>query len=700
MGRLVVTAEIYARAEALLPGSAERLIVGGETTAQFLPGSDRFRLCERTAAGERVLLVDPDAGACEEGDADERPPLGAEWSVSPDGRWAVRAAEGNLFLLDRDSGEERRLTEDGAPAFGYGSRLDWLAAQRQLRGVPCNPLVAWSPDSRRLVVERLDQSAVGEMHLLQLVEDEPRPRLVSYRAVLPGEEEIAWAHLYVVEVASGDVVEVDAAPAPVTSIAPMLFKRTRFSPDGERVEAVIQSRDQRDMRLLSIDPTTGAARTVAEQRQETGLDPALLMLEEAPPARVLADGRAILLSERDGWGHLWLVEDGERWRQLTRGEWVVRELLHVDEGSGELLFTASGREPEGAILDRRLYRVALAGGEPELLTPEPLDHAVTVSPSGRWLVDCQSSPQTPPVTVLRDGADGAIVRELACAEIGKLEAAGWRAPERFTVLSADGETELHGLLYFPPGFEEGGSWPLLDVVYPGPQVGIVPRRFGIHGELLDSFAALGIVVMALDARGTPLRSKAFHDASYGVLESTAALADHAAAVAQLAQRFPGIDVGRVGMTGNSGGGYMTVRALIEQPETFKVGIAGVGNHDNLRYHAGWGERYIGLLEQDPEGWRRQSNVALAAHLRGHLMLSLSEQDTNVFPVCTRALIAALIAADVDHDVVVLPNGDHFTFDSPYYVRRCWDYLVRHLIGAEPPAYAISQESLGSAEPLP
>jgi dipeptidyl-peptidase 4 len=689
-----LTEDDYARAERLLPGHAARLVDGGDATIRFLPGSDRFRLAVPSVAGERALLCDPDAGTLEPALDDPRPPLGPEWSTSPDGRWAARVVDANLHLLDRDGGEERQVTHDGTPERPYASRLDWYAVQRRLRGMPLDPVVAWSPDSSRLLMERLDQSALAHAHLLQLAHDAPRARPLTFRDALAGDAHVATATLHVVELERGTVVPLAIEPIPCSSIQPLLFGHAWFSPDGTRVEAVAQPRDGRALRLLAADPVTGAARTVATQDGPTVVDPAGLVWEERAVARVFGDGRAVWRSERDGWAHLWLV-DGDDWRQLTRGAWVVRELLHVDEACGELLFTASGREAGGGILDRRLYRLPLDGGEPELLTPEPLDHAIAVSPSGRWLVDCQASPQEPPVTVLRDGGDGRVLRELARADAGALRAGGRRAPERFTVTSADGETELHGLLFLPPDFEDGGDRPLLDVIYPGPQVGVVPRRFGLYRSQFDAYAALGFVVMALDARGTPLRSKAFHDASFGALEYSHALADHAAAVAQLAARRPAIDASRVGIVGHSGGAYVAVRALIEQPETFSVAVAGVGNHDNRGYRAGWGERYIGLLEQDPEGWERQSNLALAGRVRGRLLLGLSELDANVPPACTRALIAALVDADVDHEVVVLPRGDHFPLDTPYYVRRMWDFLARHLIGAEPPAYQIDPASLAA-----
>ena len=667
-------ASTYRRAESLLPGNGPRLIGGGEGVAQF------------DAAGELAGF--------EPGPVPESGALNDQVACSPDGQRVVEVRDGDIFIRDLgDGGAARRVTEDGSPDRPYATRLDWYRVQRELAGVPQVPVVAWSPDSTRFVAERLDQSRVEVNHLLRVDPRDPRPQLVSYRDALPGDAELTTSELFVVDARSATATRVQMEPLEISMIQPVLFEQVWFSPDSSRIEAVFQSRDQRDARLVAIDPETGAVRIVAEERCETVVDPSPLPWEGRPAARVLDDGRGLMLSERSGWAHLWLV-DGGSWTQLTDGEWVVRELLHVDEQGGEILFTATGREPDDDPVGRKLYRVGLRGGDPVLLTPEPVDHAITVSPTASRVVDNASGPLSPPVALLRDTRTGAVEKELSRADIGALEQAGWRAPERFTVTAADGETELHGLLYLPPEFDEKGSWPLLDLVYPGPQIGVLPRRFGLSEWQFDAYAALGIAVMALEGRGSPLRSKAFHDASYGRFESTPALEDHAAAVRQLAARRPWIDLRRVGIMGNSGGGYMAVRALIEEADTYCLAVAGVGNHDNRRYHAGWGERYIGLLDQDPQAWVRQSNVDLADRLRGQLLLGLAELDANVNPIATRALIAALVDADIDHEVIVVPGGDHAISEaSPYYVRRVWDFLCRHLIGAEPPAYSIDAGSL-------
>lgn len=684
---------IYERAEALLPGNRDRLVVGGSGSTEFLPGSDAFRFSYDTEGGRRSVLVDPDTGLMQQSadEADRR--ADGLWSISPDGNAALAVREGNLWLRGGPSQPERQLTRDGSPVCPYASRLDWYSVQRSLRGIPLTPVVAWSPDSKMAVVEKIDQSEVPEFQLSQLRPDDPRPRLITYRDGLPSDAVLATSTFFVVDVASGAVIAARMDPVEVSLIQPVLMGQVWFSPDSSTIEAVVQGRAQRDARLIAIDTHTGGVTVVAEDSRPSVIDPSLLVWEEPPAARVLSDGRGIWLSERDGWAHLWLV-DGEEWTQVTRGSWVVRELIHLDEEAGTVLFTASGREGSGGPLDRRLYRVALTGGEPKLLSPEPLDHRIIASPSGRWLVDCQSSPKHPPVSVLRRADDGQVKLELSRATADRLEAAGWRSPEPVSVLGADDETELHGLLYLPPEFDEDQKWPLLDVVYPGPQIGIVPRTFEASAEQLEAFAALGIVVLALDARGTPLRSKRFHDVAYGDLGFSQAVADHAAAARELSRRHAWLDAERVGILGNSGGGHMAVRALIEQPETYSVAVSGVGNHDNRRYHAGWGERYIGLLDDDPDGWRRQSNVDRAPALRGKLLLGVSELDANVHPSASRALIAKLVEADIDHDVILLPHGDHASPETdPYYVRRVWDFLCRNLIGAEPPPYKIAAASL-------
>lgn len=695
-----ISSKVYARAEGLLPGHGDRLIRGGRAEGEFGPGSDTFRFLVARDRTDCALALDPDTGSLEEiAVEDVQEAVQTERSISPSGETEVIVRDGNLVLRDLTSDSERQVTDDGFPERAYAARLDYHRLEREIAGMPSPPVVVWSPDSTCFIAERLDQSRVRETFLIQCRDDEYGPVLLRYRDALPGDEHVTASELFIVEVASGRVTPVQMLPLELSGVhQPALFGHIWFSRDATRVEAIFQGRDHRDSRLVEINRGDGTVRVVAEERRDTVVNPAQLVEEEPPPARVLDDGRGIWLSERDGWAHLWIV-DGGSWAQLTRGEWVVRELLNIDEREGTVLFTASGREGDGDPLGRKAYRIGLDGSDLRLLTPEPVDHAVQISPSGRWLIDNSSGPQVPPVAVLRESATGAVKRELSRADIGGLLRAGWRAPERFNVMAADGETELHGLLFLPPEFDENADWPILDVAYPGPQVGAMQARFGLDPwHHFDAFAALGMVVMALEGRGTPLHSKRFHDASYASLDYAATLDDHAVAIRQLAERHRWLDAERVGIVGSSAGGHMAVRALIEHPETYSVCVSSVGSHDNRRVHANWGERWMGLMDQNPVAWERQSNVARAHRIRGRLLLGVAELDANVNPIVSRALIKALVHADIDHDVVLIPDGDHrVSLVSPYFVRRTWDFLVRNLIGAEPPRYSIDACSLKSPQ---
>jgi dipeptidyl aminopeptidase/acylaminoacyl peptidase len=308
----------------------------------------------------------------------------------------------------------------------------------------------------------------------------------------------------------------------------------------------------------------------------------------------------------------------------------------------------------------------------------------------------------PPVTLLRR-ADGTLMAELERADADALAAAGFRPPLRVVVKARDGVTDLHGCLFLPSGFSPAQRYPLVDSVYPGPQMIRTPKAFA-GGEASRQYwqdqalAELGFVVLAIDGLGTPFRSKAFVDHAAGrSFGEAGGLTDHASAIAQLADRYPWIDAKRVGISGHSGGGYAAARAMMQFPDVFRVGVASAGNHDQRGYDAGWGEFWIGPPEGD--NYDAQDNLHLAARLQGRLLLMHGEMDDNVHPALTMRLVDALIAANKDFDLLLVPFADHAFFDlrlgrveaerlplplHPYVLRRRWDYLVTHLMGATPP----------------
>mgnify|MGYP001361855697 CR=1 FL=1 len=418
--------------------------------------------------------------------------------------------------------------------------------------------------------------------------------------------------------------------------------------------------------------------------------------------RVLHDREEFIwYSEQDNWAHLYLhdLNTGELKRQLTSGNWPVLEVQQVDEESGTLYFTAAGREG-GDPYYHYLYSLDLAGGEPLLLTPEPAHHQIDWSESAEYFVDTFSTPATPPVSVIRDRS-GAVTLELERADASALVATGWQAPESFVVKARDQQTDLYGLLYRPSQFDPERRYPILNYLYPGPQSGSVGSR-GFQPARRDkqAVAELGFIVVEVDAMGTPGRSKVFHDAYYGNMGDNG-LPDQMSTIRQLAADRPWMDLDRVGVWGHSGGGFASAGAILRYPDFYKVAVSSAGNHDNRNYEDDWGEKWHGLLETYAEpisgssdteeqsvprtNYDSQANQLFAENLTGKLLLAHGLLDDNVPPSNTLLLVHALIEAEKDFDLLLLPEARHGFGNSRYFMRKRWNYFVEHLQGVEPPS---------------
>jgi dipeptidyl aminopeptidase/acylaminoacyl peptidase len=321
-----------------------------------------------------------------------------------------------------------------------------------------------------------------------------------------------------------------------------------------------------------------------------------------------------------------------------------------------------------------------------LLTPEDADHNVTLSPSGKFFVDSYSRPEVPPVTVLRD-LNGRLVLTLEKADISQLLATGWTPPTPFTVKARDGKTDLYGLMFQPTNFDSTRKYPIVNYDYPGPQSSSVGTRSFVAARGDNrALAELGFVVVALDAMGTPMRSKSFHEAWYGDMGDNG-IPDQIAGMKELAQRYSWIDINRAGIWGHSGGGFSSADAILRYPDFFKVAVSEAGNHDNREYEDDWGEKWQGLLKQlsdSTTNYDNQANQLQAGNLKGHLLLAHGTTDNNVPPYNTLLVVNELIKHNKDFDLLLLPNRGHGFGSEPYMVRRRWDYFVRWLMGTEPP----------------
>ena len=742
-----VTAEDYARAESFLAASANGLVFGASVQPHWLPG-DRFWYRNTVPGGAEFILVDPAAGTRQRafdherlaaalgaatGDAIE--PLGLPFRtfelsadagsltagvgesrlqcdlsgyrcvpaaplpepgpgaiVSPDGRKAAFIRDHNLWVQDLETGAESRLTTDGVEDYGYATNnAGWVRRD--------SPVLLWSPGSDMIATFQHDARGVGTMHMATT--NVGRPELASWRYPLPGDSlifRIGRVVIHLGDPAAGRphrVVRLQMPPDPHRSSitdhvagAGGIFLDVEWGADGSRLAFLSNSRDHKRAQLRVANPETGEVRDVLEEVEETFFESG----SGTANWRVLdGSGEVIWFSKRHNWGHLYIYDlgSGSLQSRITSGEWNVRRLLRVDHQTRTLYFTGTGRE-SGDPYFQYLYRIGMDGSGLTLLTPDSANHTVSLSPSGAYFVDSYSTPVTPPVTVVRD-MEGNVVVELERADISALVASGWRPPVPFTVKARDGETDLHGLMYRPTHFDPSRSYPVLNYLYPGPQSGSVgSRSFRASRGDKQAIAELGFVVVEVDAMGTPGRSKAFHDAYYGNMGDNG-LPDQVGMIRQLGERHPWMDLDRVGIWGHSGGGFASTAGILRYPDFYKVAVSQAGNHDNRNYEDDWGEKWQGLLETYPDGttnYDNQANQLLAANLKGKLLLAHGTMDTNVPVYGTLLVVDALIAANKDFDLIVMPNRGHGFGNEPYMMRRRWDYFVRHLLGVEPPPYTI------------
>ncbi|MCW3476664.1 S9 family peptidase [Limobrevibacterium gyesilva] len=672
----------------------------------------------RFTAGGANWTYSPATGTCSPDPAPDpaRDPGSQPGEVrSPDGTRAAFRRGHDLWLRDTISGFEKQLTFDGARHHEYAKSADMNLTTVTLarKGITLPAVVLWSPDSRRLLTSRLDERAVADFPLVQHVPDSgaARPVLHTLKVANSGDPDLPMEQHIIIDTITGSIIPAQSGPH-VTGVMTCIEKEEAWwSADSTRVFFLDRDRLWRRQTLHELDTRTGAVRPILTETADTFID-VNLSVTGLPNIRVLDRSNEIVwFSQRDGWAHLYLhdLRTGALKHRITQGEWVVRDIVHIDEAARRIHFLAAGIDPEADPYLRTLCSINLDGTGLTVLTPEPGDHALAMkqkrvprdhirpeaetgawlSPSGRFFVHTHSTLERAPVSTLRR-TDGTLVAPLAEATLDPALQAAWRWPTSFRAPAADGETELFGALWLPTDFDPSRKYPIIDYIYPGPQRGNLPTAMLAdtlpelsRSCLPQAFAELGFVVVIVDGRGTPLRSKAFHDASYGKLSDPGMLADHVAVLHELARRHSYIDLARVGIMGHSGGGYASVRALLEYPQVFHAAVATSGNHDQKGYSFSWCEKYQGPLERHPDGtttYDAAANAPLAHRLQGKLLLAHGDMDDNVHPALTMQLIAALIAADKDFDVVVLPNDDHTTvWNNRYFLRRAMEFMVRSLI---------------------
>jgi dipeptidyl-peptidase 4 len=668
----------YERAERFLGPRLDSLVLNERVRPNWLGEGDWFWYVRQLPDGHEVLLVDP-AGP-QRRPAFDHDRLAAAHGISPDGRWVAFVRAHDLYVRSTESGREIRLTTDGERHRAYATPVPSpMQMVRERTGTPAlDPLVFWSPDSRWLATYRIDTRGAGTLSMVQHAPpDRVRPRHYTYHYPLPEDSVLPTGDLFLFAVDRWEPVRVPIAPVVMQYYGTPA--RPAWSRDGARLSLVVTDRGYTRRQVLSIDAATATPRVVLEEVGDPYVD-----LYGGTIVRALDGGDVLWGSERDGWLHLYRygTAGGTVARQLTSGRWVVRQIAHVDEEAGTVLFVAVGREPGRDPYLRHLYRTDLTGRTPRLLTPEDADHEVAVSPTGGYVVDTYSRPHVEPVSVLRRTSDGTVVLELERADITRLLATGWRRPEPFQAKARDDSTDIYGLVWRPSTFDSTRTYPVIEQIYTGPHGFFVPKTFGAYRSTAQSIAELGFVVVQVDGLGTNHRGKAFRLHSWRNL-GDGGLDDHIAALRRLAAQRPYLDLTRVGIYGHSAGGYDAAHAILTHPEFYKVAVSSAGNHDHRMDKAVWNTQWMGWPVG--EHYREQSNVTLASNLRGRLLLAHGDVDENVPVSATLQLVNALIDANKDFELLILPNQTHNLGRHAYFQRRRWDFFVKHLLGVEPPA---------------
>jgi len=621
-------------------------------------------------------------------DPSERKSADSNEHVSPNGKLAAYIKDYNLWIRNLDTNKSMQVTFDGKQDYGYATNnAGWTKND--------GAVLKWSPNSDKIATFQQDARGVGMMYLTST--NVGHPKLEAWKHPLPGDDKIFTIERVIIHLGDNSKtvrlkMDKDFQRGTTTDHIANWNNElldAQWNKEGTKFAFVSSSRDHKIVHLQIADTKTGSVTSIHKEKVATYYESGV----NNENWKVLFDSNEFIwYSEKTNWGHLYLynLETKKLKNQITSGDFIVKQVKQIDLENKLIYFSAGGKEIGNPYHDY-YYKVNFDGSDLINLTSSKGTHTVTFSDDYSMLIDTYSTTTNPPITVLRNG-NGTKIMNLETADISELKESNWQKPVEFSVKARDKKTDIYGIMCLPSHYDASKKYPVLNYIYPGPQSGSIgDYRFRAVWRDFQAVAELGFVVVAVDAMGTPMRSKSFHDAYYGNMGDNG-LPDNITAIKQLAKKYTGMDLEKVGIWGHSGGGFASTRAVFAYPDFYEVAVSSSGNHDNRNYEADWGEKWQGLLvdgniEGKTDGttnYDNQANQLLAKNLKGKLLITHGTMDDNVPPSNTMLVVEALIKANKDFDMILYPNQRHGYGDmTKYMTRKRWDYFVTHLLDAKP-----------------
>lgn len=591
---------------------------------------------------------------------------GAKWDdskgepiESPDKVYLAYIKNNNIYVRKKnDLNSEKQLTFDGSPGFYYSARIDW------------------ADDSKKLSGSKVRKAEVRQLTLLESSPtDQLQPKL-QYRDYAKPGDALSQYYPVIVNIETGKVVEVD--PKQVENQFSLSYFNWR--PDNNAITFEYNQRGHQRYELLELNANTGVTRPIISETSKTFIDYSGKKFRKDIPKT----NEVIWSSERDGWNHLYLFDyqTGKLKNQITKGEWVVRKVIYVDEANRKIIFEGSGKNKNEDPYLVRYYSIGFDGNKLMELTSETANHQGYFNKDFTKFIDVYSMVDEAPKAVLRDSHNGKVLMELEQGDLTELTSSGWKAPEVFNSKGRDGKTDIWGIIIRPNNFDPNKKYPVIEYIYAGPHSSFVPKSFSTSLSGMYELAELGFIVVQIDGMGTSNRSKAFHDVAWKNLKD-AGFPDRIAWMKSAAAKYPSMNLEKVGIYGTSAGGQSSTGAVLFHPEFYKVAVSSCGCHDNRMDKIWWNEQWMGW----PIGphYAECSNIENANRLEGKLMLIVGELDDNVDPASTYQLVNQLIKNGKDHELIVVPGMGHSS-GGDYGEKKRRDFFVKNLLDVNPPAW--------------